>query len=99
MFGDFRSIELRNEFKTEISPSFSAVALSGTNGSTWGISEWGNGLWGTDFTSFSMRTYIPTEKQRCRLLIPKIVHTNAFEFFSLQGVAIIFRTISYRINR
>jgi hypothetical protein len=99
MFGEFKSIELDNLFKTEINPSFVKTPLTGTTGAVWGISEWGNGLWGADYTSYSMRTYVPTEAQRGRFIIPKIVHRNAYEFYSLQGAALIFRPISTRISR
>ena len=68
------------------------------SGNGWGAS-WGSIPWGGDGDSFGYRTYVPRNKQRCRVLNPGVIHAGALEKLSLVGCAFTFDYLGERIGR
>jgi hypothetical protein len=74
-------------YSSDLSPGFKAIAFSGDGKGLWGSDTWGRSNWGGDGTSRPFRTYIPTEKQRCRYINCKFEHGAAFEKYAIFGIS------------
>jgi hypothetical protein len=98
MFDELNVLTVTLGFKTELSPGIERVEMKGRGTSAWGLFEWGNRFWSLESASEDQRTYVPTEKQRCRLITPSVSHANAFENFAITGLSITIRPVSVRVN-
>lgn len=93
----FRTIESR--FASNISSSTTVVDLEATSSASWGNFEWGLQPWGGEAGGVNvLRTYVPANKQRAHWLILSLRTEQAFSGFSLQGVSIIYNTMSSRFK-
>jgi len=87
-------------FNSNISPSTVIVPLPNQNNTgAWGGFPWGAAAWGgSPGGQTVIRTYVPREKQRCSWLGVTLTTNEAFTGFSLQGVSLIYNTMSSRIR-
>ena len=101
------SLFFKNAAFTEIDASFSTNVSIGTetvpivNNSTggWGRLPWGQGPWGGQLGGQNvLRTYVPREKQRGSWLTLRLRTDEAFTGFSLQGVSLMFNSMSSRFK-
>lgn len=99
MFSDIGVSSIIAGFKTEISKFYEDIVVEGKGTGAWGLFPWGSRPFGLGETSEDIRTYVPTNKQRCRIISPRIIHSNAYESFSMNGLALIFRATGFRVNR
>lgn len=67
-------------------------------GSGWGAA-WGSFAWGGEGDSYGYPTYVPRNKQICRLLNPGFKHKVARERLSCAGYTLVFDELSERIGR
>lgn len=91
---NFSGAELR--YKSDLSPSISAVPVTGRGIGVWGMFPWGETNWGGEGNDAPFRTFIPRDKQRCRYLTVEFFHDNARNTFRLIGLSLIPRLISPR---
>lgn len=86
----------RVSFASDISPAHEEVDFTQYGNGTFGNAEFGNAHFGGMADRSPLRTYVPRNKQRCRLLIPRIEHAVARENMALLGYSVTFRTYSYK---
>ncbi len=98
MFSEASVKDITVGFKTEISQYFEEVTIEGNGTGAWGLFKWGQKAWGISGSSEDMRTLVPSNKQRCRLINCQIRHVNAYESFSMVGLALVFRATGFRVN-
>jgi hypothetical protein len=67
-------------------------------GQGWG-GAWGTIAWGGGSDSYGYRTWVPRNKQMCRVLNPGFKHTVAFQKVSIAGYALKFEVLSERTTR
>ena len=70
------------------------ASLRGWGDFAWGDTEWGGNLGGAAV----IRTYVPRERQRCHWLTLGLSTSQAFTGFSLQGVSLLYNSMSVRIK-
>ncbi len=99
MFDDYRGSSINLTFNSEVSRGEELTTLDINLFGNWGMFAWGGLSWGGNPYEDNMRTYIPRNKQRCRLLNVKYTSSVAREKWELEGIAIYFRNISERTNR
>lgn len=102
------SLFFRNAAFREIDAGFSSnvsignlvVPLTKTNASGgWGNFPWGEEPWGGALAGQAvLRTYVPREKQRASWIVINLRTQEAFTGFSLQGISLIFNSMSSRIK-
>lgn len=93
----FREIDAT--FSTNVSLSGETVLLANITTTGWGRLPWGSFPWGGQAGGQNtIRTYVPTEKQRASWLILSLRTNEAFTGFSLQGVSIIYNQMSSRFR-
>lgn len=98
-FRDARFNSIESTFETNLSASTEIVPLGSFTNSPWGGFLWGLSPWGGSFEGRTvLRTYIPREKQRCSWLSIGLRLQQAFSAFSLQGVSIVYNTMSSRVR-
>lgn len=83
-------------FSTELSPGFACQSVSVANPeSAWGLFPWGGAGWGQTVTENSVsRMYIPTQKQRGRLLYVKMNWQAQGAYAEWNGIGIQGRSYS-----
>jgi len=99
MFDDYRGSSINLTFNSEVSRGEELTTLDINLFGNWGMFCWGCLSWGGNPYEDNMRTYIPRNKQRCRLLNVKYTSAIAREKWELEGIAIYYRDISERTNR
>lgn len=85
------------DFYSDISGSYEGNAFGGDPGTGWGLFPWGGSLWGLVARTAPMRTYIPSEKQRCDLLSVRLRVNEAWARFQVEGLSIVVKGISSRV--
>lgn len=86
-------------YNTDISPNFETIDFAADGDGSWGNFVWGEQSWGGEGTQVPLRTYIPTNKQRCRFIRPRFQHGNAWEKYAIQGISLNPRPYSTRAYR
>lgn len=99
MFDDYRGSSINLIFNSEVSRGEETTSLDINLFGNWGMFAWGDLAWGGEPYEDNMRTYIPRNKQRCRLLNVKYKSYIAREKWRLEGIAIYYRDISERTNK
>jgi hypothetical protein len=99
IFNNYTIKSAQIAFKSDLQRNLETINITGAGVTAWGIAAWGEGLWGGDSIPNDFRTYIPTQKQRCRFLEPKYSHSNAYESYRLLGLSLIYESTSPRTNR
>lgn len=62
----------------------------------WGSFNWADVVYGGGGNGVGVRTYVPADKQRCRYLRVRFIHSNAREQFKLLGISLEVREVSTR---
>lgn len=90
--------EIEAGFESEISTGLYTVDIeSSVSESAWGLFPWGDLPWGGENGGTNvLRTYVPRPAQRGAWLMLSLRTQEAFQGFSLQGVSIIYNTMSSR---
>jgi hypothetical protein len=99
MFDDYRGSEINLTFSSDVSRSEVETTLNLNVFGEFGLFSFGDRPWGGDPFEDNMRTYLPRDKQRCRLLNVKYTSNIAREKWELEGIALYYRNISERTNR
>lgn len=84
-------------FKSNLDDNQEEITISPTIGG-WG-GAWGAIPWGGIGDGYGYRTFVPRNKQICRILNPGVKHKNARERLSVAGCAFQFEVLSERIGR
>lgn len=84
-------------FYSDISGSYEDITFPGVPDLGWGLFSWGNALWGSVARTSPIRTYIPSEKQRCDLLSVRLKVSDAWARFQVQGISLVVKGISSRV--
>jgi hypothetical protein len=93
----FRSIEA--DFQSNVIVESVSVDITNFSLRGWGQFGWGDTAWGGSLGGQSvLRTYVPREQQRCSWLTIGLRTEESFTGFSLQGVSIIYNTMSSRMK-
>jgi hypothetical protein len=94
-----------NNTATQLTPTFisnfdenSEETDMAPAGGSWG-GAWGAIPWGGTGDSYGYRTYVPRNKQICRILNPGVKHKKARERLVVAGCAFVFEMIGERIGR
>ena len=74
-------------YSTDLSPSYEGVDFTLEGDGSWGIFFYSSTSWGGEGTQRPFRTLIPRQKQRCRFIRPRFVHSTAFYKYLLYGVS------------
>lgn len=91
--------EINASFATNISLGAETVPLKNNPTNGFGQLPFGEGPWGSSLGGQNvLRTYVPREKQRGHWLTLKVSTNQSFTGFSLQGVSLIFNTMSSRFR-
>jgi hypothetical protein len=85
---DKRFTSLFLGFKTEVSPSYEEVELTGDGTALWGAFPWGSVTWGSALVPGPIRTYVPLDKSRASELSVRMRAALAFQRFQTQGISI-----------
>ena len=88
--------DLELGFRTDLSRGWEYTTLTGTGVGNWGQFIWGNQNWGGEGNATPFRTYVPLEKQYCRYIEAQLRHSNAFEYYEVDGVSLDARAKSTR---
>lgn len=88
-------------FASDLSQGLTEIPFMGKGVGFWGYGEFGQEgfYWGGEGNDAPFRTIVPLEKQRCRYLTMKFMHSNAREKFRILGVSSVVRAISSRAYR
>lgn len=82
-------------YSSDISPNYEDVEFTPGSYGVWGNFTWGSGaVWGGDGDSAPLRTYLPLQKQRCRMVNCKFKHINALEKYAFYGISLSVRGYS-----
>lgn len=87
------------EYSTDLSPSFEGRVFRGRGAGFWGSSTWGfedKNYWGGEGSDAPRRVLIPRNKQRCRYITVRFVHSIARDTYRIVGVAHDVRSFSTR---
>ncbi len=98
-FKDAAFSEIIASFSTNVSLGVIDVPVHNISVGGWGLVPWGQGPWGgTLGGKNALRTYVPQEKQRGSWLTLKLSTNEAFTGFTLEGVSLIYNTMSSRFK-
>lgn len=86
-------------FSSDISPSQEEITFTQYGNGAFGSQNFNRAHFGGNGDRSPLRTYVPRNKQRCRLLIPKITHAIAREHMSVLGYSIQFKAYSGKAYR
>lgn len=87
------------EFASDRSKNFEGTEFPGKGTGAFGGSKFGNTTFGGEGTDEGIRTIVPRDKQRCRYMSCRFVHTNAREEFNLLGITMTPRQYSTKAYR
>jgi hypothetical protein len=74
-------------YSTDLSPNYEGVDFTLEGDGSWGTFFYSSTTWGGEGTQRPFRTLIPRQKQRCRFIRPRFVHSTAFYKYLLYGVS------------
>jgi hypothetical protein len=87
------------EYATDLSPSFVGHEFRGRGAGFWGSETWGfedRNYWGGEGNDAPRRVIIPKNKQRCRYITVRFIHSTARDFYRVVGIAHDVRNFSAR---
>lgn len=99
MFDQNNFFNMMLEYSTDLSPSFEGRIFRGRGAGFWGSDTWGfedRNYWGGDGSDAPRRVLIPRNKQRCRYITVRFIHSTARDFYRVVGVAHDVRSFSTR---
>jgi hypothetical protein len=74
-------------YSTDLSPNYEGVDFTLEGDGSWGTFFYSSTTWGGEGTQRPFRTLIPKQKQRCRFIRPRFLHSTAFYKYLLYGVS------------
>lgn len=83
-------------FSSNLSRDEIDVDIQGFVSFLWGYFPWGGIPWGGGNPPDRLRTYIPSESQRCDWLNVKFTHSQAYQAFGIEGYTLAFNMMSER---
>lgn len=84
-------------YASDLAPGFLPIDMAEEGPGLWGGFTWGDGdIWGGEGSSYPFRTYVPREKQRCRYISGKFLHSVARENYDIYGISFTFTPVSAR---
>ena len=83
-------------YRTDLSPGFETIDFTKSGKGDYSFFVWSQHNWGGGFSGVPLRTYVPSQKQRCRYIQLQFEHNSAREHFALYGFSYTFRPISER---
>jgi hypothetical protein len=86
-------------YKSDLSPNFEEITFTFEGNGAWGSFNWGENNWGGAGSQVPLRTLVPTNKQRCRYISPKLEHKVARETYLLLGASLTGEAYSTRAYR
>lgn len=86
-------------YSTDRAPSFVDTTFNGAGIGDWGEFGWGGVNFGGVAAPTPLRTYIPLDKQRCRMINVKFQHQVALEKFSVYGISLTYRAYNIRTTK
>lgn len=100
-FGTFRFeannfSKLKVSYASDLSPSFEDEEFEEIGTGEWGDNSWDSANWGGIAAPIPIRTFIPTQKQRCSFIVPKLEHKVAIQKYALMYVSLVVRPYSTR---
>lgn len=99
MFDQNNFYNMLLEYSTDLSPSFEGRTFRGRGAGFWGSATWGfedKNYWGGEGSDAPRRVLIPRNKQRCRYITVRFVHSIARDTYRVVGVAHDVRSFSTR---
>lgn len=99
MFDQNNFYKMMLEYATDLSPSFEGKLFRGRGQGFWGSSTWGfedKNFWGGDGSDAPRRVLIPRNKQRCRYITVRVIHSTARDTYRIVGIAHDVRSFSTR---
>lgn len=99
MFDQNNFYKMNLEYATDLSPSFEGKIFRGRGLGFWGSSVWGfedKNFWGGDGSDAPRRVLIPRNKQRCRYITVRVIHSTARDTYRIVGIAHDVRSFSTR---
>ena len=85
-------------FVTDFSQNQETVEVEGTSTGLWGLFPWGEIPWGGESFPSNIRFYIPQNKQLGSYVIPTLLVKQGYSDFRLQGVAILYSSVSPEVG-
>jgi hypothetical protein len=99
MFENTDFTEATIAYASDLSPGFESVTFPEAGIGDWGYFIWNNQAWGGNGSQVPIRTYIPRNKQYCRMIFPNFSHIIAREKFAIFGGSLTFRPLTERAYR
>lgn len=99
MFENSNFSKISIGYATDRAPAFAETLFNGAGNGDFGQFVWGSINFGGAAAPTPLRTYIPMDKQRCRLMNVKLTHKVAFEKFAVFGYSLTFRGYNIRTTR
>lgn len=99
MFDQNNFYSMMLEYATDLSPSFEGKVFRGRGAGFWGSDTWGfedKNYWGGEGSDAPRRVLIPRNKQRCRYITVRFIHSIARDTYRVVGVAHDVRSFSTR---
>lgn len=88
MYNNKNFTKARIEISTDLIPQPSMIPITGMGNGIFGNNHFGSGLFGGIANSTPTRTYIPSNKQRCRFLVVGFSHSIAREKYEVYGMTL-----------
>jgi len=85
-------------FSSDLDSNVDSVTIS-ISASSWGVSPWGVFPWGGVSKQYGYPTYVPMNKQYCRLFNLGVTHQAANQKISVTGFSVTFEMISERTSK
>jgi hypothetical protein len=94
IFDQFRGSDVKVDVASDVQKSKQTVDFELTEFGNWGTFPWGDQPWGGEPKVKEIRTYVPSGKQRCKLLNITFKHEAAREKWRLEGITVFYRNIA-----
>jgi hypothetical protein len=86
-------------FSTVTSGGFEEILITDEAEGPWGLFAWGEVPWGGDPIQIRYRTYVPRNKQKDTVIIPRLIQNTVFNGFEVSGLSFYYRQISHKVGR
>jgi hypothetical protein len=94
IFDQFRGSDVKISVASDVQKAKETIDFELQEFGNWGAFPWGEQPWGGTPKVKEIRTYIPSGKQRCKLLNVTFLHEAAREKWRLEGLTVFFRNIA-----
>jgi hypothetical protein len=83
-------------FNSDLSPGFEDIDFAMEGSGSWSTFYYDNTTWGGEGSAVPFRTLVPRQKQRCRFIRSRFMHSTAFYNFAILGISYVFEETSTR---